>query len=127
VKELSRRYNVREVAVDPWMAAYFNETLKAAGLPVVEHPQSIAVMGPASQDWQNLWVGRRIRHGGDPILRSACSNAAAKVDEAGNVRPSKKHSRGLIDPLVAAIMAVHSWSNSLGAGPSMYETGSGVG
>ena len=127
IRELSRRYRIRQVAVDPWMAAYFIETLKAAGLPVVEHPQSIGVMGPAAQDWQNLWVGRKLRHGDDPILRTACANAAVKTDEAGNVRPSKAHSRGLIDPLIAAMMAVHSWALSQGTAPSMYEDGAGVG
>lgn len=127
IRELSRRFRVRQVAVDPWMAAYFIETLKAAGLPVVEHPQSIGVMGPAAQDWQNLWVGRRLRHGDDPILRAACANAAVKVDDAGNVRPTKAGSRTLIDPLIAAMMAVHSWALSQGAAPSMYEAGIGVG
>ena len=127
IKDLCRRFDVQQIAVDPWMAGFFNETLKAAGLPVVEHGQGIALMGPAAQSWQNLFVGRKLRHSGDPILRSACANAAAKVDDAGNVRPSKSHSRGLIDPLIAAMMAVNAWSRSLGTGPSMYEDGAGVG
>jgi len=127
IVELSRRYRVRQVAVDPWMSALFNETLKGKGLQVAEHGQGIAMMGPASQEWQNLWVGRRLRHGGDPILRHACANAACKTDDAGNVRPSKAYSRGLIDPLVAAMMAVHAWALGQGTQPSMYETGAGVG
>jgi phage terminase large subunit-like protein len=127
ILQLSKRYQVKRIAVDPWMAAYFNESLKAEGLPVAEHSQSLSMMAPASQTWQNLWVGRKVRHSGDPILRSACANAQAKVDDAGNVRPTKAHSRGLIDPLVAAIMAVHAWSLDQGAPPSMYEDGTGVG
>ena len=123
---LSRRFRVRQVAVDPWMSSYFNESLKAAGLPVAEHGQGISMMGRASQVWQNLWVGRKILHGGDPILRAACANAAAKVDDAGNVRPSKRHSRGLIDPLVAGMMAVHAWALSKGNAPSQYETGATI-
>jgi len=109
------------------MSALFNESLKKAGLPVVEHAQGIAMMGPASQEWQNLWVGRRLRHGDDPILRHACASARARVDDSGNIRPSKRHSRGLIDPLVAAIMAVHAWALGQGTAPSMYEQGVGVG
>jgi phage terminase large subunit-like protein len=127
ILQLCTRYQVKRIAVDPWMAAYFNESLRAEGLPVAEHSQSISMMAPASQTWQNLWVGRKIRHSNDPILRSACANAQAKVDDAGNVRPTKAHSRGLIDPLVAAIMAVHAWSLDQGAPPSMYEDGTGVG
>ncbi len=124
---LAGQYRVRQVAVDPWMSALFNESLKKAGLPVVEHAQGIAMMGPASQEWQNLWVGRRLRHGDDPILRHACASAHARVDDSGNIRPSKRHSRGLIDPLVAAIMAVHAWALGQGTAPSMYEQGVGVG
>jgi len=127
ITELSRRFRIRRVAVDPWMSALFNETLKANGLPVAEHGQGIAMMGPASQAWQNLWVGRRLRHGGDPVLRTACANAAVRVDDAGNVRPSKAHSRGLIDPVIAAMMAVHAWALDQGTTPSMYEDGIGVG
>jgi len=40
---LSRRFRVRQVAVDPWMSSYFNESLKAAGLPVAEHGQGISM------------------------------------------------------------------------------------
>jgi phage terminase large subunit-like protein len=84
-------------------------------------------MGPASQDWQNLWVGRRLRHGGDPILRTACANAVVQRDSSGNLKPDKASPRALIDPLIAAMMAVHSWALSQGTAPSMYEDGTGVG
>ncbi|MGA0417009.1 MAG: terminase large subunit [Ilumatobacteraceae bacterium] len=124
---LGQRYRVRKVAVDPWNSAYFNRTLEARGLPVVEHSQGIGMMGPASQAWGNAWIGRRLRHSNDPILRSACANAFAKVDDAGNFRPSKRHSRGLIDPLVAAIMAVHAYGEDQSVVASMYEQGIGVG
>jgi len=127
IRRLSQTYQVQQVAVDPWMSSYFCETLKADGLPVYEHGQGIAMMAPAAQEWQNLWVGRRLRHSDDPILRMACANAVCKTDDAGNVRPTKAHSRGLIDPLIAGMMAVHSWALSQGTAPSMYETGVGVG
>lgn len=127
IVELGRQYRVRRVAVDPWMTALFNENLKKAGMPAAEHSMGIVMMAPASQTWQNLWVGRRLRHGGDPILRAACANAQCKVDDAGNIRPTKSHSRGLIDPVIAAMIAVHSWSLDQGTAPSMYEAGIGVG
>jgi phage terminase large subunit-like protein len=128
---LRQRYNVRRVAVDPWNSQMFNQLLdaefgkNAAGEHyVMEHSQGIATMAPACQFWQDLWTDRRIRHGGDPLLRAACANAAVRTDDAGNVRPVKSRSRGLIDPLVAAIMACHAWARDTGgAGPSMYESG----
>jgi phage terminase large subunit-like protein len=126
IKELAQRYNVQQIAVDPWASSYFIETLEADGLPVVGHLQSMTNMAPATQEWQNLWVARRFRHGGDPILRMCCANATIWEDNNGNIRPVKDKKRGLIDGLIAAIMGVHAWTLSVGDGPSMYESGVGV-
>lgn len=120
---MSRRYQVQQIAVDPWSSSYFVETLVADGLPVLLHKQSMEMMAPASQEWQNLWVSRRFRHGGDPILRMCCANATVWTDNAGNIRPVKGQARTLIDGLIAAMMGVHSWSLSQGTAPSMYESG----
>ena len=127
---LKSRFNVRRIAVDPWNSQMFNQLLDAAfgTAPdgqhyVLEHSQGIATMAPACQFWQDLWVDRRLRHAGDPLLRAACANAAVRTDDAGNVRPVKSRNRGLIDALIAAIMAVHSWARDTGgAGPSIYES-----
>jgi len=127
IQQLCKTYQVRQIAVDPWAASYFTETLLADGLPVVLHQQSMRMMAPAAQTWQDLWVARRFRHGNDPVLRAACANAAVKTDDAGNLYPVKGRSRGLIDPCIAALMGVHAWALSQGTAPSMYEAGVGVG
>jgi len=127
INELCKRYNVQQIAVDPWASSYFIETLEGQdGLPVVGHLQSMAHMAPATQEWQNIWVARRFRHGGDPILRMCCANATVWEDNNGNIRPIKDAKRGLIDALIAGIMGVHAWAESVGEGPSMYEMGVGV-
>ena len=123
---LCSRYQVQQIAVDPWNSSYFIETLVADGLPVVTHKQSLDMMAAASQDWQNLWVARRFRHGGDQVLRMCCANAGVWTDNNGNFRPIKDTSRGLIDGLIAAMMGVHAWSLGRGTAPSMYEQGLGV-
>jgi phage terminase large subunit-like protein len=56
--------------------------------------------------------------GDDPILRRACAEAIAKRDMNGYVRPEKRREHCAIDPLVAAIMAVHVWG---GRRASCYE------
>jgi len=131
---LAARYRVVRIAVDPWNSQMFNEMLGKhfgdgrGNRPVVlEHPQGIGTMAPASQTWQELWVAGKFRHSQDPILRAACANTAVIVDDAGNIRPSKGRSRGIIDPLVAAVMAAHAWSLDCATTGSMYEQGVGVG
>jgi phage terminase large subunit-like protein len=126
IHEIAKRYEVAEIAVDPWASSYFIETLEADGLPIAAHKQSLELMAPATQEWQNLWVARRFRHGSDPVLRMCCANAAVWTDANGNMRPVKDKSRGLIDGVIAAMMGVHVWALSQGSGPSMYEMGVGV-
>ena len=126
IHQIASRYEVAEIAVDPWASSYFIETLASDGLPVAGYKQSLELMAPATQEWANLWVSRRFHHGGDPILRMCCANAAVWTDSNGNMRPVKDKSRGLIDGLIAAMMGVHTWALSQGTAPSMYESGVGV-
>jgi phage terminase large subunit-like protein len=125
--QLMGRYSVQTIAVDPWDTRSFVQGLLADGLPVAMHKQSMDLMGPATQEWQQLWVGGRLRCGGCPILRMCCNNAHVQTDINGNIRPVKGMSRRLIDALIAAMMAVHSWAIDQGTAPSMYEQGIGVG
>ena len=48
----------------------------------------------------------KLCHGANPLLRWAMSNAAVEMDPAGNRKLSKLRSRGRIDPLIAAVMAI---------------------
>jgi phage terminase large subunit-like protein len=95
------------------------EVLEQDGVPMQTYSMGISTFGPGCQLWQQLWAGGKIMCGDDPILRTACRTAIAKRDHAGNIRLTKDSPRRIIDPLVAAVMAVHSWG---GQGESVYET-----
>ena len=56
-----------------------------------------------------LIVDGKLRHGGDPLLRWCASNAAAKIDPAGNIKLDKERSAHRIDPIQALAMAVDGW------------------
>ena len=47
--------------------------------------------------------------GDDPIFRNACAQAIPFRDSNGNIKVNKSKRTHIIDPLVAAIMAVHAW------------------
>ena len=51
---------------------------------------------------------KRLRHGGNPVLRWCAGNVALLYDTNGNFRPDKKRSKknGRIDPIVATVMAL---------------------
>jgi phage terminase large subunit-like protein len=78
----------------------------------------IATFGPGCQLFQQLWASGKIVIGDDPIMRTACRTAIAKRDRNGNIAITKEQRRSIVDPLVAAIIAIHAWG---GQSRSIYE------
>lgn len=103
---LRDRYNIRDVAVDPWNARQMATQLMASGLSVVEFRQGFASMSEPTKELLRLVVDGKLVHGGNEMLRWVAGNLQLEQDAAGNVKPSKAKSRERIDPLVAAIMGL---------------------
>nr|WP_298797642.1 terminase TerL endonuclease subunit [uncultured Acetobacter sp.] len=61
---------------------------------------------PAITAFETVVLQGTLKHGGNPLLRWAVSNAAIDTDPAGNRKLSKQRARGRIDPLVASVVAV---------------------
>lgn len=123
-EELSRlagRYEIVEVALDPWNATQLAQELADDGLLVVDFRQGYASMSPAAKEFERLVMSGRIRHGGHPVLRWMANNVAITQDPAGNIKPNKQRSREKIDGIVAAIMAIGRAMVSPGGGRSVYE------
>ena len=105
INELGQRYSIREIAADRWNAAQILTQLAGDGFAIVEHGQGYGSMSAPSKEFERLVVGRSLRHGGHPVLRWNAANVAVETDAAGNVKPTKGHSSGRIDGIVAAVMA----------------------
>lgn len=106
VRELCQRFDVAEVCFDPWSAAHMMQRLGDEGLPVFAHRQGFISMAEPMRAFERAVGGRRLRHGGNPLLRWCVGNVIADQDPAGNLKPNKRKSKDKIDPVVAAIMAV---------------------
>lgn len=104
--ELRKVYNLREVAFDRWGAVQLAQELDDAGLTVVEFGQGFASMAAPMRDLLSLVLEKRLRHGGNPVLRWMADNMVVKQDEAGNFKPDKKKSTEKIDGMVALAMAL---------------------
>jgi phage terminase large subunit-like protein len=120
LRELAERFDVQEVAFDPWQARQMMTRLTEDGLPVVELKQNFGHMSGPTKDFERALLSRRIRHSGHPVLRWCVGNLVLLEDPAGNVRPNKKRAIERIDLVVAAIMALGR-ATAGGAGPSVYE------
>lgn len=103
-----RLYDLVELAYDKWNATHLVNELAEKDVPLVEVPQNTGGMYPGSKKLEELIYGKRLRHGGNPALRSAAGNVALLFDSNGNFRPDKKKSKplGRIDPLVATVLAL---------------------
>lgn len=107
-----RRWNVKEIAYDPYLWIDAFEDLEAEGLPVVEFPQVRSSMGPATQRFYELVTTGGLTHSGDPRLARHIGNTVLKTDARGSrIVKDSPHSPRKIDLAVAAVMGTDraSW------------------
>lgn len=109
LRELRAACDLREVAFDPWNARQIAQRLMGEGFAMVEFRQTMANFTPATKAFEKAVIGRKLRHGGNPLLRWMVDCCTVYADGNGNIRPIKpdrrKDSRR-IDGVVASIMAL---------------------
>lgn len=106
ILEDSERFQIREIAYDPWNATHMALNLQDQGAEMVEFRQGYPSMSEPTKEFEKLILAQGIAHGGNPVLRWMASNVAVDIDPAGNYKPSKKKSVERIDGIVATIMGV---------------------
>jgi phage terminase large subunit-like protein len=105
VGEARGLFDVQGVGVDPWNAGNLVKDLQDDGCPVVEVPQNISQMSQPSKEFEADVLDALVDAGDSPLMRWCASNARVVTDNKDNIFPTKKRSRGRIDPIVAAIIA----------------------
>lgn len=118
---LSRDYTIREIAIDPYGALNLMNQLLDHGFTVVQMQQSFAILSPPTKELLRLVAGSEIEHGGDPVLKWMAANVALQQNAVGDIRPSKKKSKGRIDGIVALVMAIDRASRHGMIPRSIYE------
>jgi phage terminase large subunit-like protein len=104
IKDLNKRYRVREVAYDPRFFERSAEILERSGVTMVEFLQASAPMADAYQRFYQAANERRLTHDGDPIFAAHIEATAADKSERGwKVRKLKSSHH--IDACVAAVLA----------------------
>lgn len=116
LRELSKRFRVREITADPYRWQHSLEVLKAEGLPVGEFPQRPERMSAATADFLTACNTGQLSHAGDALMATHLGNAALSEDGRGArlVKPGRTRYVGQIDAAVAAVMA-HSRATWLAA------------
>lgn len=116
IGEISKRFGLHEIAVDPWNSTQLATQLISDGFEVVHFGQGFRDMSAPTKELERMVVSGNLRHGGHPILRWMASHVAVDSDAAGNLKPSKAKSTERIDGIVATVM---------GIGRAMIRSGSG--
>jgi phage terminase large subunit-like protein len=106
INDLATRFNIRELAIDRWNSTQLQTQLVADGFTVVPFGQGFASMTAPTKELERLVLERKLRHGGNPVLRWMASNVAVKQDPAGNLKIDKAKSTERVDGMVALAMAV---------------------
>lgn len=116
-----RRFDIAEVAYDPWEARDLVGRLTDAGWPMIEWPQSAARMNGPAKQLEELVARKALRHGGNPVLRWQADNVVVRIDGDGRIKPDRRRSVEKIDGIVALVMALGAATRQRPAAkPSLY-------
>jgi phage terminase large subunit-like protein len=106
LKELSKTFEVVEIAFDPHNATMLVTACMDEGLPMIEFGPTVLNFSEPMKQIEALIKDRKLLHDGDPVMNWAMSNVTAKVDRKDNVFPNKERPENKIDPFVALCMAM---------------------
>jgi phage terminase large subunit-like protein len=115
---LSKKYNIRQVAIDRWNAHQITTQLQGEGINVLGFGQGYGSMSSPTAALEAAVVGGKLLHGGHPVLAWQASNVAVQSDHQGNKKPSKAKSTERIDGIVALIMALGIHATSTAPAPA---------
>ena len=106
INELGNRFGIQEIAFDPWNAIGLATQLgEQDGFQMVQMRQGFASLSGATKELEARILGRKLKHGNNPVLTWMMSNVALQMDAAGNVKINKAKSTERVDGVAALVMA----------------------
>jgi phage terminase large subunit-like protein len=104
--EDSSRFQVEEIAYDPWQATQLAQNLQKQGANVIEFRNTVANFSAPMKELDALVRAGRFHHNADPVLSWMVSNVVCHTDAKENIYPRKERAENKIDGVVALIMAL---------------------
>jgi phage terminase large subunit-like protein len=125
IRAAATRWQVLEIACDPYRWARTFQILDDEGLPVVTFPQTASRMTPATTRFFEAVVNKTITHDGDARLARHIGNAQLRTDNRGSrLAKEAKGSKRRIDLAVSSVMALERaswWQSQGGALPQIFD------
>lgn len=124
------RYHIAQIGFDPWHAdLLINQLVTLDGFAadqVLAVPQTYAGMSSACKRLEGDVLAGLVDAGDCPLMTWCVSNVVVQRDGKDNLFPVKKKSRGRIDPVVAAIIALSLAIRQVPPPESAYADGHGL-
>ncbi len=118
----AQRFHLVDLNVDRLFQGYqLSQELADEGLTVFGMGQGFLSMAIPMKEFERRLLGKKLHHGGHPVLRFMANSVAVKQDAAGNLKPDKAESQGRIDGIVAAVMALDRAMRQQPAADSVYD------
>jgi phage terminase large subunit-like protein len=108
ILELAERYHIREINFDRWGSVQVSTALQKEGLTLVQFGQGFKSMSAPTKQLLALVKQKRLAHDVHPVMKWCIGNLQVEIDDAENVKPSKKLARERIDLAVALVMSLDS-------------------
>ena len=125
IRAAATRWQVLEIACDPYRWARTFQVLDDEGLPVVTFPQTASRMTPATTRFFESVVNSTLTHNGDARLARHIANAQLRTDNRGSrLAKEAKGSKRRIDLAVSSVMALERaswWQSQGGALPQIFD------
>lgn len=125
IRAAATRWQVLEIACDPYRWARTFQVLDDEGLPVVTFPQTASRMTPATTRFFEAVVNKTLTHNGDAQLARHIGNAQLRTDNRGSrLAKEAKGSKRRIDLAVSSVMALERaswWQSQGGALPQIFD------
>ena len=125
IRAAATRWQVLEIACDPYRWARTFQVLDDEGLPVVTFPQTASRMTPATTRFFEACVNKQITQNGDARLARHIGNAQLRIDNRGSrLAKEAKGSKRRIDLAVSSVMALERaswWQSQGGALPQIFD------
>jgi len=78
IEELHEEHYIREIGFDRWGATKLSVDLTDARLKMVEFGQGYSSMSPPTKELLNLALSKKVRQGGNPVLRWMADSVEVK-------------------------------------------------
>jgi len=125
IRAAATRWQVLEIACDPYRWARTFQVLDDEGLPVVTFPQTASRMTPATTRFFEAVINKTLTHNGDARLARHIGNAQLRTDNRGSrLAKEAKGSKRRIDLAVSSVMALERaswWQSQGGALPQIFD------